>query len=410
MSENKQTPAQAGSTERRKPNGTAGLRRKVLLGILGAMALVGGVHLALTWGTVNTDDAFIDGRVYQITPRVAGHVVSVPVTDNQRVEAGQVLVELDPVPYEVALAQAKADLAAAEAKLASLEQGVPLERTRTGHNVTGAKAQLESLLRNLRQAEKEQAAAEQSVLRAAALRDQARLDHERIAALRETDVVAQSQLDNAATALASAEATLAAASDQAQGAAQSVAALRADEKRLRANIRLAATGDEAADIKQREAEAQRAMVELAREQVRQAELNLGYTRIAAPATGFVTKKSVEPGRSVASGQAVMAVVPLDRSELWVTANFKETDLTDVRPGQRVRIEVDSYPGLELEGSVESLMAGTGAAFSLFPPENATGNYVKVVQRVPVRIALPAAKEGDPVLRLGMSVVPTIHID
>lgn len=411
MSEtNERAPERREATERRRPNGGTGKKRKILAGILCAIALVGGVRLAMTWGTVNTDDAFIDGRIYQITPRVAGHVVEVPVTDNQSVEAGQVLAVLDPVPYEVALAQARADLAGAEAKLASLEQGVPLERSRTGHNVAGAKAQLASLRSNLLQAEKEQAAAEQAVRSAAAQLEQARLDHERIAALRGRDVVAQSQLDNAATALASAEAAHAAAKDQAQAAAQSVASLRSDATRLKANISLAATGDEEADIKQREAEAQRAMVALAREQVRQAELNLGYTKITAPAAGHVTRKNVEPGRSVSAGQALMAVVPLSRSDLWITANFKETDLTDVRPGQRVEIEVDTYPDLTLEGTVESLMAGTGAAFSLFPPENATGNYVKVVQRIPVRIALPPAKEGDPVLRVGMSVVPTIHLD
>lgn len=391
------------------PNGKNGFKRKILAGILVLLLLVGGVHLALTWGTVSTDDAFIDGRVYMVTPRVAGHVVEVPVTDNQAVEAGQVLALLDPVPYEVALAQARADLAAAEAHLTALELGAPLERSRTDHSVSGAKAQLASLLSSLERAGKEQAAAEQAAQRAAAQLAQARLDSERMSLLRSKDVVSQSQLDNAQTALSAATASHQAAVDQAQAAARSVAAVRADADRLRANVRLAATGEGAAIIKESDAKAQQALVTLARERVRQAELNLSYTRIAAPAKGHVTHKNVEPGKSVAAGQALLAVVPLERGQLWITANFKETDLTDVRPGMSVSIEVDAYPSLELTGTVESIMAGTGAVFSLFPPENATGNYVKVVQRIPVRIALDPGDAAEAPLRLGMSVVPTIHV-
>ena len=158
-----------------------------------------------------------------------------------------------------------------------------------------------------------------------------------------------------------------------------------------------------------EVAAQEARVNLAREKVRKAELDLGYTRILAPATGHVTKKRIQAGQLVAAGQPVMALVPLHPEQLWVTANFKETQLTRVRPGLRVSVEVDAFPGLDLTGRVESVMAGTGAVFSLFPPENAMGNYVKVVQRIPVKIVLdPVNATGQ--LRLGMSVVPTIHLE
>jgi membrane fusion protein (multidrug efflux system) len=152
-------------------------------------------------------------------------------------------------------------------------------------------------------------------------------------------------------------------------------------------------------------------VELAKAQVRQAELNLRYTKVRAPADGRVTRKNVEPGQMVAPGQSLMAVVPLTPGELWVIANYKETQLSHVRPGQPASIKVDTYPGLKLSGKVESIMAGTGAAFSLFPPENATGNYVKVVQRIPVKIVLDKREGSDtPILRVGMSVVPTIFTD
>ena len=164
-----------------------------------------------------------------------------------------------------------------------------------------------------------------------------------------------------------------------------------------------------ADIKDLEVAAQEARVELARERVRKAELDLGYTRILAPAKGHVTKKKIQAGQLVDAGQPLMALVPLDPGELWVTANFKETQLARVRPGQKVDLEVDTFPGREFSGRVESVMAGTGAVFSLFPPENAMGNYVKVVQRIPVKIALDPVN-GTQQLRLGMSVVPTIHLD
>lgn len=177
---------------------------------------------------------------------------------------------------------------------------------------------------------------------------------------------------------------------------------------LKANVGLAATGHEVVSIKELDVAAQEAKVVLAREKVRKAELDLGYTRILAPATGHVTKKRVEVGQLVGAGQALMAIVPLQPEQLWITANFKETQLAKVRVGQKVTIKVDAFGGREFSGKVESIMAGTGSIFSLFPPENAMGNYVKVVQRIPVKIALDA--DNSTALRLGMSVVPTIFVD
>jgi len=188
------------------------------------------------------------------------------------------------------------------------------------------------------------------------------------------------------------------------------ASQEAEIRSREADIALAKTGNEQAEIKAKETDAQMAKVALAEAQVKEAELNLSYTTIRAPADGYVTRKKIEAGQFVSAGQELFTVVPTRPPNIWITANFKETDLTHVHPGQPVEISVDMYPGLKIKGKVDSLMAGTGAAFSLFPPENATGNFVKVVQRIPVKITLDDTdKKALPPLRVGMSVVPTIFI-
>lgn len=393
---------------KRKPEDAPGSpRRRLLAGVVLAAVAIGFGYYLHVRGRVTTDDAFIDGRVHPITPRVPGYVNEVPVQDNQLVAAGDVLAVLDPTDYAVALAQARADLAAAEAQLAALELGVPLQRSQTSSRVTSARAQLESEQRSYDQALKERDAAEQQVAQARAQLDQDKLDFARISELRHKDVVAQSDLDAIENKRRGHEALLLATRAKADAATRRLDSITADIKRLRAEIALAQTGEDQADIRDKEAAAQRAKVDLARERVRQAELNLGYTRIVAPVAGHVTKKQIESGRLVAAGQALMTVVPLDPEALWVTANYKETQLRDVRPGQKAVLEVDTYPGREITGRVDSIMAGTGAVFSLFPTENASGNYVKIVQRIPVKIVFDKDNGPLPALRLGMSVVPTI---
>jgi membrane fusion protein, multidrug efflux system len=359
-------------------------------------------------GRVSTDDAFMDGRTYAVTPRVSGYVESVRVDDNQKVSEGEVLVVLDPTDYQVALAKTKADLAAAESKLAALLLDVPLTLDQTSSKVAGAKAQLASLYKNLDQLKNEEEAARQETAQAQALLEQAKLDLTRYASLRSREVLAQADMDGAQTRERTAEAEKRQAVAKAEAAKRKRDALLADVERLNAEIRLAASGKDQAGIKAKEAEAQQALVNLAREQVRQAELNLQYATIKSPVDGFVTKRAVEEGRLVAAGQPLLVITPLASEKLWITANYKETQLTDVRPGQAVEVKVDAFPDHDFTGRVESIMAGTGSVFSLFPPENATGNYVKVVQRIPVKITLD---KGDyPDLRLGMSVEPTILTD
>ena len=390
-------------------NGRGGRKRLILLAVITLVVGFGAVQYVRSLGTVSTDDAFVDGRIYQITPRVSGYILQTLVEDNELVEEGQPLMMLDPVGYEVAVAQARADLAAAEAQLESLRRSVPLQKSQTEFQVAGARAQLDSLLKSLDQARLEEAAAEQLVAQAEAQLRNAELNFARLSELRQGGIIAQSALDEAQTALDGARAQAAAASDRARAAGRNLASLQENVARLKANIGLAGTGHVVADIKDLEVAAQVARVELAREKVRKAELDLGYTRIVAPAAGHVTRKKVQAGQLVSAGQPVMALVPLDPGELWVTANFKETQLARVRPGQTVDVNVDTFPGREFTGRVESIMAGTGAVFSLFPPENAMGNYVKVVQRIPVKIVLDPVN-GTGQLRLGMSVVPTIHLD
>ena len=391
-----------------KPEGQPSKKKTLLFGVVAALAVVSLGYYLYARGRVSTDDAFVDGRVHPITPRVSGYVNAVPVEDNQLVAPGDVLVVLDPTDYEVTLAQAKADLAAAESQLAAQELGVPLQLSQTDSRVTSAKAQLESEQRSLEQAAKERDAAVQAADEIKSQLDQDQLDHARISELRGKNVVSQSDLDAIENKRRGHEAALRAARARADAANRRLESITADIKRLRSEIALAATGQEQAVIQDKEAAAQRAKVDLAREKVRQAELNLSYTKIVAPVAGHVTQKQIESGRLVAAGQALMTVVPLDAKDLWVTANYKETQLKDVQPGQKAIIEVDTYPGREITGTVDSIMAGTGAVFSLFPSENASGNYVKIVQRIPVKIVFDKENGELPNLRLGMSVVPTIR--
>ncbi|MDR3045053.1 MAG: HlyD family secretion protein [Desulfovibrio sp.] len=369
--------------------------KKRILGILlGVMVLAAGIWYWHDLGKVETDDAQVDGRIFMVSPRVAGYVVDVPVEDNQFVKEGEVLARLDPTEYEVAVAEARAQLAA-------LQRGVPLELSQTVHRVTGAQAVEEATKRRAAQARDEEDAARYEMERLSTEQAQAALDRRRLEALVGQGAVSREAVDRARSADDAAKARLESSRAKQEAASKARAAAEAEMRRVRAEVDLAGTGQVVAEIRARQVEAQQA-------KVRQAELNLEWTTVRAPVDGYVTKKNVEPGRMVTRGQPIMAVVPMSPDHLWVTANFKETELTDVKPGQPCEIRVDTYPNLVLKGQVESIMAGTGAAFSLFPPQNASGNFVKVVQRIPVRLRLTDYDPATmPPLRVGMSVVPVI---
>lgn len=323
-------------------------RKKLFLLIFLGLALLSWLGwYVYSRGKVSTDDAYVDGRVYTITPRVPGYVVEVLVVDNQRVKAGDPLVRLDPVEYEVALAEARASLASLQEDATAAEQALELAR------------------------------AEHS---------QASLDLKRAADLLQTKAVSQSSVDEAQTK-----------------AATKLALVRSAQAKLDAIRRRNKSASESSG---KDAMLD-TLLEANRAKVKQATLNLEYTTIVAPGNGYVTKKSVEPGLMVDRGQPLLRIVPLEGADVWVTANFKETDLTDVAPGQPVTMEVDTYPGVTVKGTVDSIQSGTGAVFSLFPPENASGNFVKVVQRVPVKITIDPG-QNIPQLRVGMSVEPTIR--
>ena len=393
--------------------GSNNKKLKITIAIVVASLLIigGGVYYFLTKGHVSTDDAFIDGHIFSVTPRVAGYVISVDVDDNQEVKEGDPLVSLDPTEYEVAVAEARANLAESKSTLTSLELGVPLELSQTEQKVRGAESELNTLNKNLETKNQEEDAANQDLLKAQAEHDKAMIDFRRMNELLKGQAISQSTMDEVETRVQTTLAQVNAARAKAEAVKRQKAALLSDKDRLQANIRLASTGEDQAKIRSRQVEAQQARVELAAARLHQAELNLGYTNIKSPTHGFVTRKKVEPGQMVSRGQPLMAIVPLNPKLIWVTANYKETELYGVKPGQLVSIEVDTYSGVKFKGRVDSIMSGTGAAFSLFPPENATGNYVKIVQRIPVKIVFDTKEPNPfPALRIGMSVVPTIYTD
>ncbi|MGB6068834.1 MAG: HlyD family secretion protein [Desulfomonilaceae bacterium] len=379
----------------------------IILVVLLAAAGLG--YYLWTRGEVSTDDAYVDGRIFTITPRVSGYITRIYVHNNDQVKKGQPLVALDPTPYEVALAQAKATLAQNRFTMASLQLGVPLQLAQTTQQVREAKAELNSLEQTLAQLRQNVDAASRNVQQQQAQYNLQKLDLERNKALRKDGAISQQALDNSVTSYRSTLAQLQGAKAQLEAAKKQLASQEAEIEQREASIAFAATGKEQAEIKARQTEAEKAAVELAKAQVKEAQLNLSYTTIVAPTDGYVTEKQIQPGQYVSPGQDLFAVVPLDLNDIWITANYKETVLTNVRPGQPVDIKVDTYPGVIIKGRVKSIMAGTGAVFSLFPPENATGNFVKVVQRIPVRITIDKDQQKYlPILRNGMSVVPTIY--
>lgn len=385
-------------------------------------------------GFETTDDAFIEGGVVQIAPRVPGQVIRVFVTDNQHVNKGDLLLELDPKDYETAVQTARAALMNAEAKHAAARAGLELTSAVTDAalvqataGLKAAQAQVDVLRAALRQAgaavQAAQAGLEQAEARRAAVEAEAKraaADAERYRALYRKDEISRQMLERAETEARATAANLEAAARTVEAARAQLAQAQAARASAEASLRQAETLVRQAEgrlkeaqarpeqirVRQADSQAADAETERARAALAQAELNLSYTKIYAPESGYITKKNVEPGNIVGAGQALMALVS-DR--LWVLANFKEVQLRRMRPGQPATIRIDAYPQRKFRGKVDSIQAGSGARFSLLPPENATGNYVKVVQRVPVKIVFDEPLPPELKIGPGMSVVPEVRV-
>ena len=338
----------------------------------------------------STDDAQIDGHINPISPRVTGTVINVLHDDNEVVQAGTLLVEMDPKDYQVAVDRARADLANAQANATAANVGVPLTETTSSSQLLAADAGVKTANREIESAKAKLNDAQAMFAKTSA-------DLQRMEMLIAKDEISHQQYDAAVAANNSAKANVevanagiaSAESRAAQAQAQAESARTVPEQLKVTRARAGAAG----------ADVQRAISALA-----QAELNLQYTKIVAPVTGVLSKRSVEPGQVVQAGQPLFSIVNLD--DIWTTANFKETQLRNMRVGQKAKIKVDAY-GHEYSGTVESVGGATGARFSLLPPENATGNYVKVVQRIPVRIRFDKGEDPGHQLRPGMSVEPTV---
>jgi membrane fusion protein (multidrug efflux system) len=341
----------------------------------------------------STDDAEIDGHIEAVSARVSGAVISVNVNDNQYVDSGTVLVRLDPKDFQVALDRARAELADAQAAAAAAHSAVPITSTTTTSNISSAQAVLNA-------ARKEVEAAQARLLEAQANDTRIAADLKRAQQLVAKDEISQQQYDAAVAAAQSSKASV-------DAAAATVASAQSHVAEAAAGVRAAETAPQQIAVTRSRADAADAAVQKFEAAVQQAELNLQYTTVRAPFAGTISKRSVEPGQVIASGQPIFALVNLE--DVYVTANFKETQLAHMCPGQPATIRVDTF-GHDYQGHVDSLSGATGSRFSLLPPENATGNYVKVVQRVPVKLVFESGQDPNHNLRPGMSVEPTVRVD
>jgi membrane fusion protein (multidrug efflux system) len=381
-------------------------RRTLVILIALVVLLVGGVFL---WRYFNryesTDDAQADVHLYPVSARISGYVVRVDVEDNQWVQKGTVLVEIDPKDYEVAVAQAQANLSNAEATAQSLNVTVPITTINTTSQLKFTASDIDNAQAGIIAAQRQLTAAHAQLDEAEANNVRAQDDLRRYKLLVDKREVAEQIYDQALASAKSSTASVAAARANESAAEQFVQQAQSRLAQAQANHQSAETGPQQVSSTRSRVRAAIADVEQKRALLEQAQLNLQYTKIVAPVSGQVNK-TVVVGLNIQPGQQLLTVVPLD--EVWVTANFKETQLRRMRVGQRAEIHIDSS-GKTLKGHVDSIAGATGPLFSLLPPENATGNYVKIVQRIPVKIVLDQDENRDHQLRPGMNVVPDVYL-
>lgn len=378
----------------------------ILLGLMFAVAgLIGLFFYMRTYES--TDDAEVDGNISSLSARITGVATAVYVEDNQYVKQGQLLAEIDPSDLQVAVAQAEANLALAEAQGEAQSPAVPItvQQNRTtiatgGGDVAATSAQLAG-------AEKDEESARAALDKAEANNRLAQIDRERSQNLVASGAISQADLDQKAAAAQAAAAELESARAAVQASTQKIAQQKSVLGEAESRLQEArANAPKQVQIQQANVASREAQIKAAQAALDQARLNLSYTRIVAPVNGIVGKKAVNVGDHVQPGQSLFAIVQTD--DLWVTANFKETQLERMHPGEKVDVGVDAFPG-DLKATVESLPGASGAKYSLFPPENATGNYVKVVQRLPVRLKFEKGQAGLERLRPGMSVEPKVWV-
>jgi len=396
------------------PGGPPARRRKarariLLVVVLGLVVIVASILLYRHFAAwESTDDAEVDGYIYPVSSRVSGYVTRVTVDDNQYVEVGTVLAELDPQDYKVALANARAALLNDQASAAALVTNIPLTSVNTSSQLSGAQADVENANAALTGAQRGFDAAQASLREAEANDLKAQDDVNRYKPLAAKDEIPQQRYTQAVDTQKATAAAVEAARASVASAAQTIEEARAKLAEAQAQLQYAETRPQQISVQRSRAQAAEAETDRATALFVQAQLNLEYTTIVAPVSGVVGQRSVQPGLNVSPGQQLMTVVPLDRQNIWVTANFKETQLKYMRPGQPVKISVDTY-GRTYDGHVLNIAAASGARFSLLPPENATGNYVKVVQRIPVKIVLDKDQDPNHLLRPGMSVEPNVRL-
>jgi membrane fusion protein (multidrug efflux system) len=394
---------------------------RIILPIAIAILLVGGYFAWKHFSAYeSTDDAEIDGHINAISARIDGHVIEVLTDDEKYVKAGDVLVRIDPRDYQVAVEKAEADLADAEAALEGSRTDIPITSTNTASQLktahsgrVDAEAALVGAQHQLDAAAARLETAKAQVREAAADYKKAGDDVVRYKLLVAKDEISQQLYDTAVATADAAKATVDARNAAVAEAEQNIRVAQSGVEEARtkipqadATIASAMTAPQQVTVTETRAKSAQAQVAQRRALLDQAKLNLSYCVITAPVSGIVGKKTVEVGQNISPGQQLMAVVPLD--DIWVTANFKETQLRHMKPGQVVKFSVDAY-SREYTGKLEGVGGATGSKFSLLPPENATGNYVKVVQRIPVRLDIDPGQNGDRRLRPGMSVDPKVYV-
>ena len=383
---------------------SAGFRIGVVIAVI-VLLVVGFFVYRYVTSYESTDDAQVDGHINSISPRISGHVIKLNVQDNQYVQAGTVLVEIDPADYQLAYDRAKAVFEDAKATALAAGVNVPITSVSTSSQVSASEADVESARAGIQAARQQFEAAKAQLQQADANNVKAQNDLGRYKQLVDKQEISHQQYDQAVAAARASAAGVEAARANADAAQQQVIQAQGKLAQAQANWRNSTTAPKQMQVIRARAASAEAQVQRKKADLDQAQLNLQYTKIIAPVNGIVSDRTVEVGQNVTAGQELMKLISLD--DVWITANFKETQLREMKVGQPVTVKVDAT-GREYKGKVDSFASASGARFSLLPPENATGNYVKVVQRIPVKIVLNPG-ENDHQLRPGMSVVPKVWI-